>query len=97
MLSDVDSDSPQFEPIRGLGRVKCLLENLYRPYYLKGQRTQSELARMAGIVAAQAMVSRVTRRRDTIASEDLVKFLELAWARQFPIPGGENRNESVCA
>jgi hypothetical protein len=97
VLSDVDRDSPQFEPIRGLGRVKCLLENLYRPYYLKGQRTQSELARMAGIVAAQAMVSRVTRRRNTTASEELVKFLELAWARHVAIPGGENRNESVCA
>ena len=97
VLSDVDSDSPQFEPIRGLGRVKCLLENLYRPHYLNGQRTQSELVRMAGIVAAQAMVSRVTRRRNTTASEELVKFLELAWTRHVAIPGGDTQNESVCA
>lgn len=97
VLSDIDIHTPQVEPILGWGRVKCLLENLYRPYYLKGQKTQSELMRMAGSIAQQATVSRVSRRRETTSSEKLVQFLELAWANSFAITKGENRNEPVRA
>lgn len=85
-----DHDAPRFEPLRGLSKVQCLLENLYRPFYLKGQSTQTEVSRMAGIIAQNAAVVRVSRRRDATVPQDLVRFLELAWADCFePAPGVE--------
>lgn len=78
-----DHDVPCFEPLRGLNKVQCLLENLYRPFYLKGQSTQSEVSRMAGIIAQHASVFRVSRRRDATLPQDSVRLLELAWAECF--------------
>src|SRR5664280_1659489 len=46
ILVDHDSSTPEFEVLRGFDRVKRLLKNLYRPKYLKGQETQSDLMRM---------------------------------------------------
>jgi hypothetical protein len=99
VLSDqqalADHDVPQFEPLRGLSKVRCLLENLYRPFYLKGQRTQSEVSRMAGIIAQHASVVRVSRRRDATLPQDLVRFLEKAWAECFePAPGVEKTDHA---
>jgi len=99
VLSDqqalADHDIPRFEPLRGLSKVQCLLENLYRPFYLKGQRTQSEVSRMAGIIAQHASVVRVSRRRDATLPLDLVRFLELAWAECFsPASGVETNNHA---
>jgi hypothetical protein len=85
VLTDTDIDLPRYEPMRGLGRVQCLLENLYRPYYLKGQGTQAFLARMAGEIAQKIAVNVVSRRRETTATEDLARFLELAWAENHAI------------
>ena len=96
VLSDqalADHDVPQFEPLRGLGKVQCLLENLYRPFYLKGQRTQSEVSRMAGIIAHHAAVVRVSRRRDATLPQDLVRFLEMAWADCFESAPGVEKNQ----
>ena len=69
------SEVPHFEVLRGFDRVQRLLENLYRPQYLKGQSTQSDLMRMAGQIAQQATIAAVTRRRDTEAIEGMVAFL----------------------
>jgi hypothetical protein len=97
VLSDqqapVDQDVPHFEPLRGLSKVQCLLENLYRPFYLKGQRTQGEVSRMAGIIAQHASVVRVSRRRDATLPQDLVRFLELAWAECFSPAQGVEKND----
>jgi hypothetical protein len=96
VLSDqalVDHDAPRFEPLRGLSKVQCLLENLYRPFYLKGQSTQSEVSRMAGIIAQHASVVRVSRRRDATLPQDLVRFLELAWAECFESAPGVEKND----
>jgi hypothetical protein len=90
-----DDDVPRIEPLRGLNKVQCLLENLYRPFYLKGQRTQSEVSRMAGFIAQHASVFRVSRRRDATLPRDLVGFLELAWAKCFePAPGVEKNGHA---
>jgi hypothetical protein len=90
-----DRDVQRFEPLRGLSKVQSLLENLYRPFYLKGQRTQSEVSRMAGIIAQNASVVRVSRQRDATLPQDLVRFLELAWAECFePAPGVEKYNHA---
>jgi hypothetical protein len=90
-----DHDVARFEPLRGLSKVQCLLENLYRPFYLKGQGTQSEVSRMAGIIAQHASVVRVSRRRDTTQPRDLVRFLEQAWAECFdPAPGVETNRHA---
>jgi hypothetical protein len=99
VLSDqqalADHVVPSFEPLRGLSKVQCLLENLYRPFYLKGQRTQSEVSRMAGIIAQHASVVRVSRRRDTTLPQDLVRFLEQAWAERVePGPGREKSDHA---
>jgi hypothetical protein len=83
ILVDHDSSTPVFEVLRGFDRVQRLLENLYRPHYLKGQGTQSDLMRMAGLIAQTATIVAVTRRRDTEAIEGLVGFLESAWAEHF--------------
>jgi hypothetical protein len=70
--------------LRGFDRVQRLLENLYRPQYLKGQTTQSDLMRMAGMIAQNATMVAVTRRRDPEAIEGLVRFLESKWTECFP-------------
>jgi hypothetical protein len=84
ILADHESDAPAFEVLRGFDRVQRLLENLYRPQYLKGQSTQNNLMRMAGLIAQKTTMVAVTRRRDPEAIEGLVRFLESAWAERLP-------------
>ncbi len=83
VLSNHGEGIPRIEILRGLDRVQYLLENLYRPHYLKGQQTQSELMRMAGKIAQHATLAAVSRRRDQTETGDLVKFLESAWTECF--------------
>jgi hypothetical protein len=83
VLAEQESGPPRFEVLRGFDRVQRLLENLYRPHYLKGQTTQSDLMRMASRIAEKSTMAAVTRRRDPEAIEELVGFLESAWAERF--------------
>lgn len=92
ILADHDSDTPVFEVLRGFDRVQRLLENLYRPQYLKGQRTQSDLMRMAGLIAQKTTIAAVTRRRDPEAIESLVGFLESAWTERFAANHSKEKN-----
>ena len=92
ILTDHERSTPEFEVLRGFDRVQRLLENLYRPHYLRGQATQSDLMRMAGLIARQTTMVAVSRRRDPEAIEGLVGFLESAWAACFgpkPLEGEE--------
>jgi len=75
--------APSFELLTGFDRVQRLLENLYRPHYLKGQQTQSKLMRMAGEIAQKATLSTVTRRKNPQRADELVSFLESIWAAHF--------------
>jgi hypothetical protein len=92
ILADHDNSSPEFEVLRGFDRVQRLLENLYRPHYLKGQATQSDLMRMAGLIAQQSTMVAVSRRRDPEAIEGLVGFLETAWAACFGTSPSKEKN-----
>jgi hypothetical protein len=83
ILSDHEEESPRFEVLRGFDRVQRLLENLYRPHYLKGQQTQQDQMRLAGQIAQASTLVSVTRRRDAEAIDSLVRFLEGAWADRF--------------
>ena len=83
ILEDHDEQSPGFQIVRGFDRVQRLLENLYRPHYLKGQETQRDLMRLAGQIAAAASVVSVTRRRNPDELNALVGFLESAWSKHF--------------
>jgi hypothetical protein len=83
ILSDQEAEAPRFRMLRGLDRVRRLLENLYRPHFLRGQETQADLMRLAGLIAQQSALIAVTRRRDATAIESLVSFLEMAWAEHF--------------
>jgi hypothetical protein len=83
ILVDHDSSTPEFEVLRGFDRIQRLLENLYRPHYLKGQDTQSDLMRMAGLIAQTTTMAAVNRRRDPEAIEELAGFLESEWAERF--------------
>jgi hypothetical protein len=85
ILADHESATPVFEVLRGFDRVQQLLENLYRPHYLKGQATQADLMRMAGMIAQQATMVAVARHRDPEAIEELVSFLESKWTRRFTL------------
>lgn len=90
VLADQENGEADFKLLRGFDRVKCLLENLYRPQYLHGQSTQSDLMRMASLVARKSAMVTVTRRRDPELIAPLVDFLELAWVEHFgPAPGKE--------
>jgi hypothetical protein len=80
-----ENGAPNFEVLRGFDRVQRLLENLYRPQYLKGQSTQNDLMRMAGDIAQQTTMAAVTRRRDTEAIEEMVAFLESSWKEHFAV------------
>jgi hypothetical protein len=83
ILSDQSAERPSFDVVRGLDRVRRLFDNLYRPHFLKGQRTQNDLVRMAGVIAEHTTLAVLSRRRDTTAPGDLVRFLELLWAERF--------------
>jgi len=83
ILADREEGKPEFTILRGFDRVQRLLENLYRPQYLKGQSTQGDLMRLAGLIAQRTTIAEVSRRRDTEAIEELVNFLESAWAAHF--------------
>ena len=86
------NETPKFEVMRGFDRVQRLLENLYRPHYLKRQRMQGDVMRMAGLIAEKASVITVTRRRDLEAIEGLVGFLELEWAERFGTNCSKEKN-----
>ena len=92
ILSDHNGITPGFEVLRGFHRVQRLLENLYRPQYLKGQQTQGDLMRLAGLIAEKATLVAVTRRRDAENLEGLVDFLESAWAEHFGVISPEEKN-----
>jgi hypothetical protein len=85
ILANHDQDASRFDVLRGLDRIQSLLENLYRPQFLMGQATQSDLVRLAGQIAQKATIVTVTRRRDPQAIDDLVGFLESAWAERFSV------------
>jgi hypothetical protein len=84
--------APTFELLSGFDRVQRLLENLYRPHYLKGQGTQANLMRLAGLIAQQATLAAVTRQRNAAEADGLVGFLESAWAERFATPSTEEKN-----
>jgi hypothetical protein len=84
--------APTFELLSGFDRVQHLLENLYRPHYLKGQGTQANLMRLAGLIAQKATLATVTRQRNPEEADGLVGFLESAWAERFAIPSTEEKN-----
>jgi hypothetical protein len=83
ILAEREEGDPEFVVLRGFDRVQRLLENLYRPRYLKGQETQSDLMRLAGLIAQKTMMAEVSCRRDPEMIENLVDFLESAWAGHF--------------
>jgi hypothetical protein len=83
ILTDQEEEEPKIDVLRGFDRVQRLLENLYRPSYMKGQETQAELMRMAGSIARQVTLLSVARRRDAAGIGGLVSSLELAWAEHF--------------
>lgn len=92
VLADQEEGGPQFELLRGFDRVERLLENLYRPQFLKGQETQSDLMRLAGQIAQQANIVTVSRKRDPETIDGLIDFLESQWAKHFAItPTGESK------
>jgi hypothetical protein len=85
ILGDQESDPPRFEVLRGLSKVQRLLENIYRPHFLKGQSTQSDLVRMAGRIAQETTMAAVTRRRDILGMQGMVRFLESEWTQRFSV------------
>lgn len=91
VLANQEDGDPQFEVVRGFDRIQQLFENLYRPQYLKGQETQSDLMRLAGQIAQKAPIIRVSRKRDPEAIDGLIDFLESAWAEHF----GSNSREEI--
>jgi len=92
ILGDHEQAEPLYGVLRGFDRVQRLLENLYRPHYLKGQKTQSDQLRLAGQIAQQAEMVSVLRRRDTGAIGSLVQFLESTWAARFAKMAVEEKN-----
>jgi hypothetical protein len=85
ILADHEEESPKFQIVRGFDRVQRLLENLYRPHYLKGQETERGLMRLAGQIAEKTALVLVTRRRNPDELMDLVEFLESAWSEHFTV------------
>lgn len=90
VLANQEDGDPQFQVIRGFDRVQRLFENLYRPQFLKGQETQSDLMRLAGQIAQKTPMITVSRKRDPEMIDGLIDFLEAAWAKHF---GSNSREE----
>jgi hypothetical protein len=83
ILANREEPGVEFRILHGFDRVQRLLENLYRPHYLKGQGTQRDLMRLAGSIAQKATIVRVSRRRDPEKIDTLVDLLESSWAEHF--------------
>lgn len=83
ILADQEDGDPKFEVLRGFDRVQRLFDNLYRPQYLKGQVTQNDLMRLAGLIAQKTTIAHVSRSRDPDSIEKLVDFLASAWVECF--------------
>jgi hypothetical protein len=83
VLLEHDELAPQYRVLRGFDRIHYLMENLYRPHYLKGQRTQGDLMRLAARLAERTTMVAVQRRRDPLRIEELVDFLLAAWSARF--------------
>jgi hypothetical protein len=83
VLANHDDSTPDFDVLRGLNGAQNPLENLYHPHFLMGQGTQSDLKRMAGLIAQKTTMAVVSRRLDPAAIDGLVTFLESAWAERF--------------
>ena len=83
VLSDHDADVPRFEVLHGFDRLRTLLENLYRPQYLKGQCTPTDAMQMTAMIAKEVVMAVVSRRRNGTTTADLVRFLESAWEENF--------------
>lgn len=92
VLVEQESGEPRFEVLRGFERVQRLFENLYRPHYLVGQSTQSDLMRLAAKIAEKTMIVQVARRRDPEKIRGLVDFLESEWAAQFDASFAEEKD-----
>jgi hypothetical protein len=80
ILADCSDEAPMLEVLRGFDRIQRLLE---RPQYLTGQKTRSDLLRLAGSIAQQTKMVRVRRRRSADSIESLVAFLESSWPEYF--------------
>jgi hypothetical protein len=89
--------APAFQMLSGFDRVQRLLENLYRPQYLKGQQTQAMLMRLAAVIARKAIVAVVTRRPNPCEADELVDFLESVWADHFDIIPSAEQNMAIHA
>jgi hypothetical protein len=89
--------APAFHMLSGFDRVQRLLENLFRPQYLKGQQTQVALMRLAAVIAQKASVAVVTRRRNPCDADELVDFLESAWAEHFDLFPSANQDSDIHA
>lgn len=84
--------APTFQVLSGFDRVHLLLENLYRPQYLKGQKTQADLMRLAGLIAQKATMAAVTRQWNPNEVDGMVDFLEEVWGNRFSAIGSEEKN-----
>jgi len=92
VLADQEDGDPKFDVLRGFDRVQRLLENLYRPQFLKGQETQSDLMRLAGQIAQKVPIVAVSRKRDPELIDGSIDFLESAWAKHFGPNAMEEKN-----
>lgn len=99
ILCDDCAEHLGFEGVRGLDRVRRLFENLYRPHFLKGQRTQNELVRLVGVIAEHTTITLVKRNRNTTTVADLASFLEVTWAKRFgtSFAPEEESNALLCS
>lgn len=83
LLSEEAGPEPQFTAVRGFERVTRLMENVFRPGFLKGQSTERELVRLGGKIAMSTPMFQVARRKDPDILEKMVDFLESQWTHAF--------------
>ncbi len=93
--SGTPQDAPTFHVLSGFDRVHLLLENLYRPQYLKGQKTQADLMRLAGLIAQEATMAAVTRQWNPKEVDGMVGFLEEIWGNRFGIIRSEEKESDA--
>lgn len=92
ILSDQDASVPRLDVLHGFDRLRYLMENLYRPQFLKGQRTQGDVMHTAGTIAKEVLVAVLSRRRDETATANVVEFLHSAWAECFGTTSSGEKN-----
>jgi hypothetical protein len=71
----VESVKLSLEPVRGVAKLPLILQNVYRPRFVKGLGIQGEHLQRCFRLAEKVKTARVYRTRDLVELEELANLV----------------------